>query len=233
MEEVKICQRCGKVFYPTGPRQKYCSAACRNQFNSNKSYHRKTGKETGSAYCAYCGKLFYQSRSNQKYCSKTCQNRAKQHATRERVTRVCPICGSSFTTSRNEKYCSGNCRKKAHESYEYQKTCVICGRNFETNWREAQTCSTECKNRLLTVSRIARKQEAQREFYPGTIALIHKWFAGGDTIEEIMELTQRSRDRILEALATPLTPLEEENLEKGIPYRNRKRGVLYLSSPKK
>lgn len=226
MQEVKYCEHCGKAFYPTGPRQKYCSAACRNQHNSNKSYRKRPGRTAGEVLCAYCGKLFRQSRSNQLYCSASCQNRAKRRQVRERVSRVCPVCGRLFSSSRIGKYCSAACRRKARETFQFERQCVICGKTFGTNWKEAQTCSAECRNRLLIAQRINRKEGANREFYPGTVALIHKWYAGGDTVEEIMEQTERSRERVLEALATPLTPLEQSGIEKGVPYRNRKRGPL-------
>lgn len=68
----------------------------------------------------------------------------------------------------------------------------------------------------------APKTGQNREFYPGTVALIQKWFLGGDTVEEIAKDTGRSCKQVMEALGTPLTSEERKNICSGLPYVSRR-----------
>lgn len=85
----------------------------------------------------------------------------------QKLSRICPICGSKFTVSRSHRvYCSTECAKKAqkkqfHEYYlKYHnenivRVCPICGKMFNPKKSTRKYCSKEC-------SKFAHKQSVKR-----------------------------------------------------------------------
>ena len=197
----KICPQCGREFETENIRQAYCSDRCRRQYGSQKQYGSKGKKPLLTKECPMCHKIFYTARAKQIYCGPECRQKIKNQKNREMYAKHAEI-------------------KKSERP---KVVCVICGKVFYQAYTDTQTCSSNCRNQLLKLNRMEKNPHANREFYPGTVGLIHKWYQGGDTVEDIMMITERSRENVLEALATPLTPAEERALEEGVPYRNTRR----------
>lgn len=75
----------------------------------NKSTHIKT--------CAYCGKEFDISKNKhfRKFCSKKCCDLywVKYGKKHKAETKICPTCGSTFSTYRHNTFCSHECYLKS------------------------------------------------------------------------------------------------------------------------
>ena len=140
------------------------------------------------------------------------------------MTKKCPYCGKFFEASNPQQvYCSSRCRQNFGANKYYRKKsrvnlnskiCPICGSVFVPKLETQTYCSEEC---------MAKSPEANREFYPGTVLLLHKWYRGGDTIDDLMELTGRSREHILIALSQKLSEEEEKIIEKSLPYKKQRK----------
>lgn len=177
--------------------------------------------------CPQCGASFVKVRSSQIFCCKRCTNNynnLRSGVTNQPMGGIyhCIECGAAFTKRfPNQKSCP-ECMDRKYADRPRQTKCVICGKPFDAPSAGKRFCSEKCAE-IAQSRKVQQSDDGNREFYPGTIALIHKWYRGGDSITHLMALTGRSRERILEALSTPLTPAEEAALARGIPYQNRRR----------
>ncbi len=120
--------------------------------------------------CPICGKEIPSHR--RLFCSKKCSVIAANRAWKNRgktgdsQVPLCQMCGTPIT-GRRAKYCE-KCRSKhvilaqREKRRHYQKrpvnsrvaTCVICGKEFETNRKNRITCSAECSyKRQLEVNK--------------------------------------------------------------------------------
>lgn len=89
-------------------------------------------------------------------CSKQAEKLRKQNYEKIRrpptksYSKICPVCGKSFETSRSTQiYCGTHCKKLANQkiikSNVVVKKCIVCGKSFETNKPTLiKTCSKEC-----------------------------------------------------------------------------------------
>lgn len=59
---------------------------------------------------------------------------------------VCEFCGKEFVSTRKARYCSDLCRHHNHPA-QREKTCVFCGKTFETEASNAKFCSGLCMGR--------------------------------------------------------------------------------------
>lgn len=108
--------------------------------------------------CIWCGKEFDPYSPFQKYCSDTCHKLRDADYTlqksRDGKTRVCEICGNELPKFRH-RYCSDKCRNRSSAIREgtcldhglLTKTCVICGKEFQTYKSRKITCSEECSKK--------------------------------------------------------------------------------------
>ena len=84
--------------------------------------------------------------------------------------RICPVCGSNFSTSDSRKiYCSLQCYKKAAslrnraKSKSYHKTCPVCGLDFvSTDFRRIY-CSDNCSYELKKAKENARHKAKHKK----------------------------------------------------------------------
>lgn len=88
-----------------------------------------------------------------------------------------------------------------------KRTCPVCGAQFYPKSVQNFICSRTCweENKF-------RQQECEqnRPFTSSTVYLIHKYYTEGDSIEEIMEVTGRSRTSVLNALTKELSKKEKD-----------------------
>lgn len=157
--ETKICDVCGKEFFPNKTRKYTCSKEC--------SYKRKLAsykllKSPLKKKCVSCGKEFITNKKRKITCSKTCSINHKKDSHKKIKTpflKICEFCGKEYYTNRSkQKFCSQKCRinkynnhslvpkeKKEHLEKEiFSKVCVICKKVFETSKKRKITCSNEC-----------------------------------------------------------------------------------------
>lgn len=72
----RVCEYCGKEFYPTGSRQKYCGADCLEAHGKAEAEKRRSQKKERrypQRNCKICGKAFWPSHSQEILCSKECK----------------------------------------------------------------------------------------------------------------------------------------------------------------
>lgn len=71
----------------------------------------------GKQVCLNCGEEFELSNINykKKFCSSNCCKRYwEKHGTKHKAeTKICPTCGSTFSTYRHNKFCSHECYLKS------------------------------------------------------------------------------------------------------------------------
>lgn len=166
-EELK-CQNCGKGFIPTChiTRQKFCSDACRNRYNTAKGHY---GVPVN--ICPECGDKVEQTEGPgrwRRFCSEQCRVRyhqkkvAEQRARREHPKLICPNCGKEYEpewAGGTRRFCSDACRiewwreyHKANPSEEEPgKECAMCGTALANKRRGGKYCSRFCY--LLAVNR--------------------------------------------------------------------------------
>ena len=72
----RVCEYCGKEFYPNGSRQKYCGADCLEAHGKAEAEKRRSQKKERrypQKNCKICGKAFWPSHSQEILCSKECK----------------------------------------------------------------------------------------------------------------------------------------------------------------
>jgi len=145
----RICQECGKVYYPTS-KSICCSKGCLGKYRNRISIEKR------KRVCETCGKEFimpYMSgkgkrgESNEgRFCSKKCYGVwlsekmtdpvKKQHGFKEGATcRIyiseCPTCKQKFTAKDSrKKYCSYGCM------YDHNKKNKVI--RYENNWKQRE-----------------------------------------------------------------------------------------------
>ena len=175
---IKICINCGIEFKcKNDSRVKYCSDKCQRQhYRVNKTYT-----------CKHCGKAFKpKAKDRTTYCSRECAYEDKKAKPKEVIKLICVICGKEFEGRANAKYCSDECYKiysheryinhkqtdaykedlkRKREAYEpkekVKKTCICCGKEYETNKDNSKYCSEQCANVMHYTSE-SKKEERRR-----------------------------------------------------------------------
>ena len=179
-QEEKVCPNCGKRFReaPGYGHRKYCSAACRREYNARLALETHTGE--GKPICPYCGGQFEYSRSSggqrRKYCSDECRVaywREHQHLVQHKVVRraVCQHCGQEFEDCRTQgrKYCSRECYEKHLETLQEIVVCLVCGKMFPASKKQRRKyCSQAC----MAVSRTQLAIEHWEDIVPAQVEIL-------------------------------------------------------------
>ena len=100
-------------------------------------------KEIKVKICKQCGKEFENRKHpDVKYCSRQCFYDSRKSET---VTKICPICGISFTTRNDKAHCSKKCfNKRKRERIELK--CLTCGKTFyKPPSQKSKYCSPDCR----------------------------------------------------------------------------------------
>lgn len=170
---LKVCEICGKEF-EAFHNKKCCSPEC--------------SKQKARLYCAQ-----YQKTHREKISAYQRKYRAKVRKPKEKVLKVCPICGKEFEALHNKKYCSPECRHKSKNQYNrdryweirgneiaakvrkpkvekipsgfYKCRCAVCGKEMLRRTPNAIYCSNECsvKDGGKTPFKLTTKQKRQCE----------------------------------------------------------------------
>lgn len=75
----KVCEVCGKEYYPSGVQQRYCSPECKkaHQLAEKKNKKRRSSRRKAPVFkpkaCILCGEVFRPTSSAAKYCSEECK----------------------------------------------------------------------------------------------------------------------------------------------------------------
>lgn len=129
-ERERSCDNCGRRYKSSATNTKYCSPACRTDYNQKKRiYPKKVVISVG--YCEICGRPFFK-KTKALCCSKECLS--KKTAIKDKEYRA-------------RKFPAGSREPKIRTV-----TCVECKTQFETHRPNTKCCSDEClksrKNRL-------------------------------------------------------------------------------------
>ena len=75
-------------------------------------------------------------------------------------THKCQLCGKEYTVA--SKYCA-DCKYKLHQESSKKgktaKTCIHCGK---THYRQHETCSTQCTNKLRNIRKIRKNKNVTK-----------------------------------------------------------------------
>ena len=86
-----------------------------------RAWHKKHAEKIGLAHigktsmvCENCGKEFISGKKHGKYCSANCRSKARRKSGIDNETRVCVICGKSYSVNKysKTKTCSKECSSK-------------------------------------------------------------------------------------------------------------------------
>lgn len=168
----KNCLNCGKdmkVKPSHFERKKYCSRACKSEYQKNNppQFWKDMSKKQ-KVNCSYCGSILTRKPSeirNNNFCNHECKrlfqlkngHLINQHL-RKDVKVVCQYCGKEFIVPKNRqitaKYCSKSCLGKANGErgkVQYTKRfkiyCINCNKEFEkkpSTIKQLNFCSVEC-----------------------------------------------------------------------------------------
>lgn len=167
LQPTSICQICGIQFYASPGHikngwGKYCSMKCRSKAFSGSGNGRWLG-DAGRCECKACGIIFRQKPSHiaigeGKYCSKECFAKAK-----EKIKKICPICGIDFWVHPSHFNRSVHCSKKCQgllktQNGRVKRECIICGKGFSIKKSDlymgkkgvGSFCSQDCKSRFMS-----------------------------------------------------------------------------------
>lgn len=141
----RICNWCGKEYYPNGTQSLYCSKECRKAADQQKRNQRRLEEKEGHTFreknCKICGQPFWPTNGQQVMCQ-SCRKQhdkevipvrqkasAKRYSEKKKAERlaendghlfpsqICQCCGKEFwpTKRPDQKYCSKECSKKGYE----------------------------------------------------------------------------------------------------------------------
>ena len=91
------------------------------------------------------------------------------HNKHSKVTCNCAYCGKLIEKKFSRvfakfHFCSSICQNRyraKNKIYHEERTCVVCGKTFLTyKYSAVKTCSTECKNKLISIKK--RERDAKR-----------------------------------------------------------------------
>ena len=182
----KTCPVCGKTFSGRLS-QKFCSASCkeidiRNRRKAARAEYYQKNKEKLKAY-----------------------SRENSNKPKEKIEKVCPVCGETFITTDNKKvYCSPECRYEVEKRSilenrkkpEHNKVCPICGKEFISHHASRIYCSDECYKQA-TINRerkLSEDPEFRRLHSDRTISYQQRVKELGMTIKEFKEFEKSGAD---------------------------------------
>lgn len=143
----RICEHCGKEYWPNSNKQKYCSPECKYEHDRKvllaKRYEEKGEHIFKQKNCIVCGKPFWPSNGQELMCSKECKDQHYKGYRKEHYEkRKAEISAKSKAErkARNEKLMAENeghliskrvcehCGKEYWPAKQYQKYCSkLCG----------------------------------------------------------------------------------------------------------
>ena len=132
---MRICPVCGWAFAPDDENRVWCSPECRAVAA------KKLAAASQKAHAV-------RTRSVASSAPKTARGRGP--AGERSRTRVCPVCGKSFTPIRSgQVYCSASCRSESERARQKKPlaavvVCAVCGRTFSPSNHSRKTCCPRC-----------------------------------------------------------------------------------------
>ena len=144
-KKIFICKNCGEKYYSYKENSNFCSKKCKKEYN-NILYK-----------CDHCGKIFNINRSRLNklkdgaikhiYCCRDCANKGQFTS----VEKICEYCGKEYYITKSfsdiQRFCSRECYDnfRTKNAKIFNKTCPICGNNFQTIVESQIYCCNECK----------------------------------------------------------------------------------------
>ena len=206
----RVCECCGKEYWPNSAGQKYCSKECSKKANMDRIY-RKRQEEKGDhtfrkKVCVVCGKEFWPKSGGQVTCSEECRDiKARERAktfyeeNRENVLEQ----HKAERDARHQKLMEEN------EGHLIPKrVCEYCGKEYWPTKQHQKYCCNECGKKAYEMTDKGRdpKEKEGHKFYKRTCVVCGKefWPSGPNTIccsDECKKEREKNR-HILYSLAT-------------------------------
>lgn len=164
-ELVRECSKCGEIkplleFHKHSTKIGYDSRCknCKKIYDAQRVLPKRNGKSKRKVekaktlkICEQCGDKFEANPTYRKFCSNKCSGLAK----RNRITKTCRTCKTTFQVAEWElakKYCSRQCKNAYGKIF---RDCVVCKNQFLVRKERIEThktCSRECFNIIKKTS---------------------------------------------------------------------------------
>lgn len=202
----KICEVCGKSYWPTMGRQKYCSKGCSYKValeRTRKNRNTHEAEQCNLKKCIVCGELFLPSNGKQLLCSDECR---KKHTT-ERARKYYREVISEKDKQKREE--NRNLVREHLDGHLYpQKKCLTCGELYWPTKESQKYCCKKCGNKGWSNSTKGFEQKDKdghyfykkicvicgREFWPNGPAEV---CCSDDCRKERVSLRNKERNEII------------------------------------
>lgn len=139
----RVCEYCGKEYWPTGNRQKFCCSECKEK-NSREKLLAKRYEEKGNhtfkqKECVVCGKKFWPRNGQQRVCSDECKQKHYREYHKELYENTIAPRIKAENLENKKK------RLAENDGHMYPKrTCEYCGKEYWPNVAHQKYCCKEC-----------------------------------------------------------------------------------------
>jgi len=134
-------------------RKRYkCSSCCKLELSEKATAKKFTKIHVNT--CKTCDKVYVTKNLKGIYCSEKCRHADYKENNRYKIydrrkpekTITCKTCSAVFKTRKaNQKFCSSECNRSRFKLTPVKKSCLNCGKDYETALSKSNYCSTKCR----------------------------------------------------------------------------------------
>lgn len=142
----RICEQCGKEYWPNSSRQKYCSSECKHAHDREvileKRYEEKGGHTFTQKICKVCGKPFWPSNGREVMCSEECKAKNNKEYREKYSSENREAIAEKGKQRRAKKKESAMAENDGH--FYPAQICEQCGKEYWPTRPTQKYCSKEC-----------------------------------------------------------------------------------------
>lgn len=140
----RICEQCGKEYWPNGNRQKYCSPECKYGHDREKILAKRQAEKGNHVFkqknCRICGRPFWPSNGQEVMCSAECKQKNYQEYHRILYQKKIAPRLKAENLERRKQQLTEN------DGHLYpKKVCLQCGQEYWPNTKLQKYCCSECR----------------------------------------------------------------------------------------
>lgn len=154
----RICEKCGKEYWPNGNRQKYCTPKCKYGHDREKLLAKRRAEKGDHVFkqknCRICGRPFWPSNGQEVMCSVECKQKNYQEYHRTLYQeKIAPRLKAKNLEHRQQQLAE-------NDGHLYpKKVCLQCGQEYWPNTKLQKYCCSECRK----LSEKERKKKCSEE----------------------------------------------------------------------
>lgn len=142
----RICEQCGKEYWPNSSKQKYCSSECKYAHDREvilaKRYEEKGDHTFTQKICKVCGKPFWPTSGREVMCSEECKEKNSREY-REKYTKEHREARAEQEKQKREEKKKAAMAENDGHLYPAQ-ICEQCGKEYWPTRPSQKYCSKEC-----------------------------------------------------------------------------------------